>query len=193
MEKSLKSKLLSGGTWVVGIKLFMLPISLGLNAILSRILSPGEFGVYFLIFSLVNISMLFSLLGMERSIVRLVSESLALKQQGRARKAIIFVLQYGLVSSVFVDLLLLFGIGELISIDIFESELMNKLILFPALWLILFTLQTLVVESFRGLHDIKYATIFNGLISNILSFIVLGTLLIIGLKIKIEVVIVYHN
>jgi O-antigen/teichoic acid export membrane protein len=174
MDKSIKQKLFSGGLWVVIGKIIALPSSLAVIALLSRLLNPEQMGVYFLIFSVVNFSVMFSLLGMELSIVRILSESLTLNQSGRVRNAIKYMLQLGLLSSITVAVLLVSGIGQLLSKQIFNSILMSEIIYYPAIWLILFTIQRLIAEAFRGLHDIQFATIFNGLISNIISAIVLG-------------------
>ena len=177
MHKSIKQKLFSGGVWVVAGKILGLFSGLAVNAFLARLLSSGEMGVYFLILSLVNFFAMFALLGMDRSIVRIVSESLALDLPARAREAVRYVLQFGLVSSITVAILLVSGIGQLLSEKIFSSILMSGLIYYAAIWLVLFTIQRLIAEAFRGLHDIRFATIFNGLIASVISAVALGLIL----------------
>lgn len=177
MDKSIKQKLFSGGLWVFGGKILGLISGLAVNALLARLLTPNDMGVYFLIASLVSFSMLFSLLGMERSIVRIVSESLALEQIERACEAVKYVLQLGLLSSIIVAIFLVSGIGKWISERIFGSFLISDIIYFPAIWVVLFTLQRLLAETFRGFHDIRFATIFNGLVSSVVSAVVLCLIL----------------
>jgi O-antigen/teichoic acid export membrane protein len=177
MDKEIEQKLLSGSLWVVGSKIVALPSSILLTAFLTRLLSPDEMGVYFLIFSLVSFSTMLSALGMGRAIVRIVSESLAVDAFGRAREAIKYVLQFGLLSSAIVAILLISGLGQMLSERIFHSSLMNNLIYYTAIWMGLFTIQRLIAEALRGLHDIRFATIFNGLIPNIIGVVVLGIVL----------------
>lgn len=174
--KSIKERLLQGGMWVVGIRALKLVTGLAVNALLARLLSPNEMGVYFLIFSLVNFLMLFSLLGMDRHIVRLVAESLALGRTERAREAISYVLQLGVLSSVLMGTMIVSGVGHILTERVFRSPLMGELIYFPAIWLILFTIQKLVIESFRGLHNIRLASIFDGLFTSLIAAVTLGGL-----------------
>ena len=159
MEESIKQKLFADGLWVVGLKILSFPVGLVLVALLTRMLSAEEMGTYFLVYSLVEFLVLFSLLGMERSVVRIVSQALALKLPGRAWQAIRNVLRVGILSATLIALLLLLGVGQFVSEKIFNSELMKELIYYPALWVILMSLQRLISESFRGLHDTRFATL----------------------------------
>ena len=177
MDKSIKHKLVSGGLWVVGVKIIGLFSGVAVTALLARLLTLDEMGVYFLIFSLVTFSTLFSLLGMDRSVVRIVSESLALEQTDRARDAVKYVFQFGLVASIIVAILLVSGIGQWLSEKIFNSTLMAGIIYYAAIWVIIFTIQRLIVEVFRGFHDIRFAAIFNGLICSVISTVILSLIL----------------
>ncbi|MEN8134277.1 MAG: oligosaccharide flippase family protein [Thermodesulfobacteriota bacterium] len=188
MDNSIKQKLYSGGLWVVGLKILALPVGLILVALLTRMLSAEEMGVYFLFFSLVDFLVIFSLLGMEKPIVRIVSQSLALKLPGRAWQAVRKALRMGVLSASTVAALLVLGVGQFVSEKIFDSALMSELIFLPAIWLFLLTLQRLVAESFRGLHDIRFATLFNGLIPNFLCVIVLALLFWTNVKINLSTI-----
>ncbi len=185
MDESIKQKLYSGGLWVIGLKLLALPVGLILIALLTRMLSPEEMGVYFLASSLVDFLMLLSMLGMQVAIVRIVSQSLSLGLPGRARKAIKNVLQLGMLSSVIIAVLLVFGIGQYISGKIFNSVMMSEIIWMTAIWLILLTIRKLIAESFRGLHDIRFATLFEAFVTNLICVSIL--LFFFFMKIKINI------
>lgn len=172
----------------MGLKILALPVGLILVALLTRMLSAEEMGVYFLFFSLVDFLVIFSLLGMEKPIVRIVSQSLALKLPGRAWQAVRKALRMGVLSASTVAALLVLGVGQFVSEKIFDSALMSELIFLPAIWLFLLTLQRLVAESFRGLHDIRFATLFNGLIPNFLCVIVLALLFWTNVKINLSTI-----
>lgn len=131
-------------------------------------------GLYFLTVSLVTFSMMFSLIGMERVIVRIISEALAFEQPARARQAVKYVLQFGLLSAVIVALLLISGAGQFVSQKIFQSTLISKFIYLPAIWLVIYAMQSLTAESFRGFHDIRFATLFNGPFSRLFIVSALG-------------------
>jgi len=182
--------------WVVAGKFFSFFIHLAVTALMARLLPPDEMGIFFLISSLVNFYMMFSLLGMERSIVRTVAESLALDQPERASAAVRYVLQFGLLSSSVVAFLTMSEAGQMISERIFNMALTREFLIYSAAWVILLTLETLVVESFRGFHDIRFATIYNGLITYIFSSLALGFILLRSEKADItlvlQVIIIAH-
>ena len=177
MEKALLQKLLSGGLWVLLGKVLSLFSGLILISILTRLLSQDDMGLYFLIFSLVNFGLLFSLLGMDRSIVRIISEAVALEQYGKIKSAIRNVLQIGITASLMLSLLLLTGIGGMISESLFRSRQLKDILYLPAIWICLLTLQTLITEAFRGLNDIRFATLFGGVLPNLINAGVLGAIL----------------
>lgn len=190
MDETIKQKLYSGGLWVAGLKILALPIGLLLITLMTRILSPEEMGIYFLVSSLVEFLVLFSLLGMQASIVRIVSQALALRLPGRARKAIGSVLRLGVLSSAVVAVLLVSGLGRIVAEKLFNSPLMGEIIYFPAIWVILYTLQRLIAESFRGLQDMKFASMFEGLFSNIISVVFLLFIYIMKIKINISTLLI---
>jgi O-antigen/teichoic acid export membrane protein len=188
MDDSIKQKLYSGGLWVVGLKILALPIGLVLVILMTSMLSAEEMGVYFLCLSLVDFLVLFSLLGMERFIVRIIPESLSLNLPGRAGQAVRKVLRLGILSATAIAALLVIGLGQFVSVKIFSSALMNKLIYYLAIWLILATVQRLIAESFRGLHDTRFATLFDGLITNFLCVITLALLFWLDVQINISII-----
>lgn len=174
MEISIKQKLFSGGIWVIGGKFFSFTSHLAVSALMARLMPPNQMGIYFLISSSVNFYMMFSLLGMERSVVRTVAESLALDQSERASAAVRYILQFGLLSSTVISILTITDTGRMIAARIFNLSLTGDVSIYPAIWIIILTLETLVVESFRGYHDIRFATIFNGLLTYMFSALALG-------------------
>lgn len=196
MDKIIKQKLYSGGACVFGGKILSFFCQIAIHAFMARLLSPEDMGLYFLIASLVNLSMLFSLLGMDRSIVRIVSESMALERPHRARQAVGLVLQIGFLSSLFVAAFLLSGPGRFLFEKIFDSEEIGGILYFPAIWVLLFTLQSLIAESFRGFNELKFATIFNGLLSSAISALMLGIVLwchlMVNLRIVLSIIIISY-
>ncbi|HNR14324.1 MAG TPA: oligosaccharide flippase family protein, partial [Thermodesulfobacteriota bacterium] len=177
MNLSVRKEVTQNWIWVILGKAITLCTGFATNVILARLLSPQDLGVYFLLFSFVNLGVLISLLGMERTVVRMVSQLLALDQRARAYALIKRVLLLGASASVIIALLLGCGPGQLVAEKLFKSSLMSSLIGLAVLWIMLFTIQRLIAESFRGLHNVKLATIFNGLFGNGLIALALALLL----------------
>jgi O-antigen/teichoic acid export membrane protein len=188
MDKTTKDRLVFGGLWVFGGRILSFLFQISLNAILARLLLPEDLGLYFLIFSLVNFFMMFAVLGMKRSIVRIVTESLALEKEERASQAVKNMLQLGLFTSMILAILLVSGVGQFVSVTVFGSSVISDIIYLPAIWLIIFTLQTLIAETFRGYHNIRCATIFNGLVSSVISVTVFCIFICFQKKVNIQTV-----
>lgn len=162
--------------------------NIAVNAILARLLTPDDMGLYFLVASIVHFFMLFSGFGMERSIVRLLSEALAFKDARRTFDSVKYIMQIGFLSSVIVALILFSRIGRVVTEKIFGSDISSGAMVYAGLWIIILTMRKLIVESFRGFHDIRFAIIFQGLISSFISACVLGLVFIENVKITLETV-----
>jgi O-antigen/teichoic acid export membrane protein len=79
-QSGLRSRLLSGGVWVVAGKILGGPVVVVTNMLLARVLSPAELGAYFLAFSLVTVCATVAPLGANRAVVRFVAEAIGLNR-----------------------------------------------------------------------------------------------------------------
>lgn len=165
----IETRILSGGIWVLSGKICLAFFGLLTNALLARLLSPEEMGAYFLTLSIVSLSAMFSSMGLNRSIVRLVAESIGLNKYGSARVAIVKTLKIAVVASSVVAALFFFGFGKWLSINVFHSRLIQNVIGIAALWIIVQTSQGIISDTFRGFNYIWLATVFGGLIRSFLA------------------------
>jgi len=162
-------RLLTGGIWAFSGKIFFILSTLAVNALLARILSPEALGTYFLTFSLVTVSSVIAQQGLNLTIVRLVAESLSKLQPEKAAKSIRLTFLLGGIGATIVAFILIFGLGEWLAKNTFNSIKMLEVVGYVAFWVVITTLQNLSAETFRGFHDIRFATIFGGLFSSLLS------------------------
>jgi O-antigen/teichoic acid export membrane protein len=168
-KSSLKKRLLSGGAWAFGGKVVTSICGLLLNAFLTRLLTPEEVGTYFLSYSVASFGAIIAQFGMRQTIVRLVAEALSTANQQAVKSsiktvAIIIICNCALVASFYY----LFA-EQWISQHFFESNKMSSVSGLISMWLIILALQAIIAEIFRGFHDIRFATIFGGLITSLLS------------------------
>jgi O-antigen/teichoic acid export membrane protein len=157
----------SGGFWAVGGRLATALAAFLSNALLARILTPSDFGVYFLAFSVVWTGAVIGALGLNQSAVRFVAESMGTNLPGRARRVVGLVFGMGMVGAFAVGGVYLLA-GPAISRSLFHAPALAAVTGLVAGWMVLLTLQTLQAETFRGFHDIKFATVFGGLVTGIL-------------------------
>jgi O-antigen/teichoic acid export membrane protein len=173
----LHRRLISGGTWAILGKGVMAATGLAINAVIARIISPDELGAYFLVVSIATLATSFALMGMHVAVVRLIAEAMAGGLPGKGRAAVTTALRLCVTSALAVGMLVGTG-GEFIAKHVFASDAMAKVMWLVAIWVAGLTIINLLAESFRGFHDYGFATMFSGVISNIVIVTLLTGILI---------------
>jgi O-antigen/teichoic acid export membrane protein len=168
---NIKKRLLSGGTWAFSGKILIAFSGLAVNALLARLLPPDEMGAYFLTLSMVSIFATVAQLGLTRTIVRLVAESMGTDRPARARMAVRLTIRLAGLGALVMACVLAFGGGAWVAERLFHSTLMSQVVGLAAVWMILIAFQQLIAEIYRGFHDIRLATIFGGLVTGLLAMI----------------------
>jgi len=159
---SLRHRLLSGSAWAFGGKVGATAISFITNLLLARMLSLQEMGAYLLAFSIVSVGAVIGSLGLPKTMVQFVAENMAREQPGRARRAIYTTLGLGVLGTLGVGLAYLLIVGDLIGKYLFDSPLLVAVIGLTAGWMAISVMQEIMAETFRGLHDIRMATLLGG-------------------------------
>jgi O-antigen/teichoic acid export membrane protein len=153
-------------------------LTLAVNAFITRLLTPDEVGTYFLMLSLVTVLSLITLTGINKAIVRLISESQARKTPRHTLSIIRSSYFIVGITTLLVLTLFMSGIGKWISQVIFSNSLGSSLIMLTAIWIVANTCSILLAETFRGFHDIRHASIFDGLMDSLIFAILLSGLLV---------------
>lgn len=179
---SLRRKLASGFAWAVVAKVAISFFGVVLNMLLARILTPAEVGEYFLILSVMSIVGSISSLGMGSAAVKLLSESLAIGRGRRARQVIQQVIGVNLVGILAGCLFFVFGGGQWLGSSFWGSAIIGNLSIFIAVWMAVSNLQALAGEIFRGLQNMRWASLFGSqgattrlLTITLLTFVWLGS------------------
>jgi len=147
--------------------------TVGVGALLARLLSPNAFGAYVLAASMVVVSSVAAELGLRQAAVPLIAKPLVLGDTGRARAAIRAVIRLSVIGAVVGGAILAAGAGAWIAENVFGSPLLASVSWLIAVWVVSITIQNVLSGVFRGLHDIRLATVFEGLASGSLTAIVL--------------------
>jgi O-antigen/teichoic acid export membrane protein len=176
---SVRRRLLSGSAWALAGRLTMALTGLLGNALLARLLSPEDLGVYFLAYSMVWLGGILGSLGLNQAAVRFVAESLALGEFRRARGAVISTLALGLVAAAGVALVYLL-LGGFVGENLFQSPALSAVAGLVAGWTVAASLQNLFSETFRGFGDIRLAAVFGGPLPGVLLVVSLIAVLLIS-------------
>ena len=159
---SLKRRLVSGGAWALAGRLASVLSGAAVSALLARLLPPEELGAYFLVLSLVAAATLLGQVGMNYTAVRLIAESTALGDSGRARSTVSGALRIGLLVSSALGVVLLLGPGHWLVTRVFRLALPGELLVLVAVLVPVHVVQGLQAAAFQGFHDMRRAALFGG-------------------------------
>jgi O-antigen/teichoic acid export membrane protein len=185
----LRSRLLSGGIWVVAGKILGGPVVVVTNMLLARVLSPAELGAYFLAFSLVTVCATVAPLGANRAVVRFVAESIGLNRPAVARGAVRHAIMLGIGGSLVLASAIYSGLGERLARDVVNSQELADASDLVAAWIVPATMTLLIAEIFRGFHDLRWATLHGGLLGSLLTLLIVVTLHLNGIPMTLRVVV----
>jgi len=172
-KKPLIIKLISGGVWVFAGRLTMSVTTLAITALLARTLDVDAVGAYFLAVSVVLVFSLLAQFGMERTVVRFVSEAVSIKRPDLAALILRRIFLFAFGTSLAVMTLFATGGGRWLIDYLFHSQPLNTVSLLIGIWVVLVTFQKLVSESFRGYANIAAATLFGGPLGNLVTICLL--------------------
>jgi O-antigen/teichoic acid export membrane protein len=154
--------LLSGGAWASAGRIGGAMFGIVTTGLLARMLSEQELGAYFLALSIVSLGAVVGSLGLPKTVVGLVAESMGVGRPGRARRVIRTVLGLGVFGALGIGLAYLL-VGEVVSEHLFHSSLLVGVTGLLAGWIAIAVVQEITAEAFRGFHDIRLATLLGGL------------------------------
>lgn len=166
-QASLRRRLATGSVWVALGKGIGALTALGSHALLARVLPPDQLGAYFFLLSLVMGAFAVSHLALGQAAVRLVAGALAVAHPGRARDAVLQLGCAALVGGGLAAVTLALGgarLGALV-----DMAAIAAVAPLAGLWLLAQCCQALLGEFWRGFHDIPRATVFGGMLGNVIA------------------------
>ena len=168
--RSVRRRLLSGSAWVLGAKVTSLLLGVFVTIILTRLMDPSEVGVYASAFTLSLLGASIAQMGLDRAVVRFVAGAIGVGQPGRARAAIRIALTYGSLGALALGAILALGPGQLLARTVFsKSPGLVPVMPLAAGWLIAAAVQSLMVESFRGMSRFAAATLLDAFFVDVVS------------------------
>ncbi|HEX7669471.1 MAG TPA: oligosaccharide flippase family protein, partial [Polyangiaceae bacterium] len=154
---SLRRRLIGGSAWAVFGRGGTLALNFVTVALVTRVLEPDDAGAYLLAQSVAFAAAIVARLGLEHTVVWLVSSALGAGSPGGARRAIQRVVVLGTTSALVVGLVLTLGGGAFVAHTVFGSDRLARVSPILGLWSAAFALQVLLSEAMRGYHAIRDA------------------------------------
>lgn len=172
MLDSLKSRIISGGLWAFFGKVFISLSSILTNAILARLLEPKDLGIYFAIFNVMIFLSTFANLGLNQAVIKYIAQYLNRSNIEVLIKIIKIVFQIMIIG--LATLSIIFLLWNKVLVDIYnKTSVLSHFSICICIWTIVYVIQQITAEIFRGFHDIKNSSNFGGVLSGILFLILL--------------------
>lgn len=172
----LRQRLVGGTAWAASGRFVLALTTLGINALVTRVLDPDDAGTFFLAHSAVTLGVLLAQNGLQRVATRFVAQSLAEGRSGRAGAAVRTVLRSGWVVSVgLAGLLALPPVARFIG-NLFSGTQLGDVLWLVGLALVVRALTVLRAETFRGFQDMGRATIFGGVDAGVTTLLLIAVL-----------------
>lgn len=149
--------------------------------LLTHILGAGTYGIYILALSIVEIGKIFSVLGLNYSMIRYISIFAAEKDNEKIKGLIRFVLKSTFYLSILFTFLLFIS-AEYISVEILSKPELLVPLRILTISLPIIGLTFVIVGSFRGFKKLKYQVYVEGLFIPILRVIFIAICFILGYK-----------
>lgn len=154
----------------------MLSIFIGflINLIISNYYGAKELGVYAIVNSLLTIVLLFSILGTNSSVLRLIPEYISKYSYLSAYKLFWKIFRMVFIASIVVSVLIAFS-ADYIAISILHKEVLIPVILLMVWFIPFHSLEILMLASIRALRHIKMYAILQivGPITQIMILLIL--------------------
>ena len=161
MSSLTKQKMFGGVLWSAAGKLLSMGSNIVVMLILARAIAPSAYGAYFVALTTTVILGSFGTLGMDQVVIRFVGPSASQESRTGLRQTISRCLIVVVVATLLVCLafwwIAPFFFGKLLEMPVLVAYAGVL-----AISLFFATLQRQLAETFRGLNDIRMATLFGG-------------------------------
>lgn len=154
-----RRRLVSGGAAAFFAKVASMLATVGMLALLARVLEPGPFGTYVVIMSLINVAATVGALGLPQTATRLIATERSGRSSGSAaRIAAMAVVGAGAGSLILTLLYVSVGHGPLTSTILGSSAI--GLAVPIATWFAATAMQRVLGEALRGYDEVAAASLF---------------------------------
>ncbi|HVI58791.1 MAG TPA: lipopolysaccharide biosynthesis protein [Luteimonas sp.] len=161
----LKQDMVDGGLWTASGRIVAILGGFVLNLVLARTLSPADYGVYFVVLSTMIILATVGTAGMDQVVVRFAAAHKAVGDWGAVRAVILRCLGMVLAATALVCVAF-YPLVPWFFANVMKMPAAVALGGLMVLWLFFSTIQRQLAETFRGLSDIRLATVFGGFRNN---------------------------
>jgi len=172
--------------WTLGLKIFGATSGLLVMIILTRVLTVSDMGYFVIAQSLGIFIAMLARLGMKQPVVKLISRALAKENFGQINE-IIKSTQLIVGAGVLIVIIIIWGgTGKWMFESVFSAPQIFESLIFWLLLVLILAFQSPLAETFRGLHNVRFAMLFDGPFGNFIFLVFLTALYLIHSDISFE-------
>jgi O-antigen/teichoic acid export membrane protein len=123
--------------------------------IITRFLTPSDFGTFTLAVSIINICLIFILFGTPKALDRFIPYFNAVREFGKTKKLIRIVIQITIILSILVAIILFF-ISKTLAIELFNNTQLTLVLKILVIGVPFLTFIRVVSASFIGFKELRY-------------------------------------
>lgn len=150
-----------GVLWSGAGKLVSMCANFVITLLLAHVLTPSEYGAYFVALTTIAIAVGIGMLGMDQVVVRFVAMHAGTRDYTGIREVIVRCLRIVIIGAL-VTCSVFLWLGPSFFRKVLDTPSLAACIGVLVAWLFFATLQRQLAETFRGLNDIRLATLFGG-------------------------------
>lgn len=162
---ALKHTIFRGTLWAGGAQVLSMACNFALTIVLAHGLAPADYGLYFIALNSIVILANVGMAGMDRSTVRVASIRVV-ERDWRGLRVLLATCIRVVVMCAIAAAIGFIAVGHKVFTDFLHAPGLAPYVGVMALWLVLAAIQGELTEAFRGLNDIRLASLFGGVRSN---------------------------
>ena len=155
-------------------------INYGWLMLITRFLSPDDFGSFSLAQSIVNVSLIIVLLGTPRALDRYIPFFNAKKEPGKTKYIVRLIMRFSLVSSLLVLGLLYLG-AEGLAERVFNDQILADLLRIVVFSIPFSAMIMIITYTFTGYKELRYHVYIKQIIEPVLKLLFTAVLIALGL------------
>lgn len=166
--RSLEKRLRQGSVWTLTGRTTGMAVVMVTYVVLARTMPTTEFATFVLASSVVVFLSKLAMFGLNTFVCRYIAEGFGVGDAARSRRALYLAVRIGIVS------ITVAGFGGWFLIRVFEGLFVDMPGLrrsagVVALWIALLAISQILAEVFRGLHDLRTASVLTGVSGGLAS------------------------
>lgn len=147
------------------------------NALIARLLTPAETGLFFLALSMVTVAAVVADFGLGKTLLRVIPDAVISGDHPRAMSHIKQAFIAVTLTILCTAMILVSPVGTWLAVSLSHGPILGELMPLVALWLVVTVIMSLLAEICRGFHHISAAIFYGGALTGLGNILIVSIVL----------------